>query len=139
VVNDKPEPLASEVIADDKSFSEADLNAAWQKFCAQKNPSDLSDSLKMIFKRSLTIKENEGVEIVLSTEIEKKFLKVEETEIVQFLRRELGSKSLTFSIVVKEADTRQRLYTDKEKFNYLAEKHPLLLTLKEKLSLDTDF
>lgn len=93
----------------------------------------------MIFKRNLQKKENGLVEIVLSTDIERKFLKAEETEIVQFLRKELGARALTFSILVKEADMRQKLYTDKEKFNYLAEKHPLLLKLKEKLFLDTDF
>ena len=93
----------------------------------------------MIFKRSLLKKENNAVEIELSTDIERKFLKVEETALVQFLRKELGNPYVTLLITMKEAEMRQRLYTDKEKFNYLAEKQPLLLKLKEKLFLDTDF
>ncbi len=134
-----PETPSPPVTEPEKEFSEEELNAAWLRFFALKNPGDISDSLKMIGKRSLQKNGNGLVEIVVSTDIERKFLKAEETEIVQFLRKELGARALTFSIVVKEADTRQKLYTDKEKFNYLAEKHPLLLKLKEKLFLDTDF
>ncbi len=99
----------------------------------------ISDSLKMVFKKPLVKQEGAVVEIELSTEIEKKFLKVEETELVQFIRKELAHPSVTLRIVIKEAELKQRLYTDKEKFNYLAQKEPLLLKLKEKLYLDTDF
>jgi len=134
-----PETPAVPTTEPEKEFSEEELNAAWIKFFSLKSPDDTSDSLKMIGKRSIQKKENGLVEIVLSTDIERKFLKAEETEIVQFLRKELGARLLTFSIAVKEADARQKLYTDKEKFNYLAEKHPLLLKLKEKLFLETDF
>jgi len=134
-----PETAPAPAVEPERDFSEEELNAAWLRFFALKNSGDTSDSLKMIAKRNLQKRENGVVEIVLSTDIERKFLKAEETELVQFLRKELRASALTFSIVVKEADTRQKLYTDKEKFNYLAEKHPLLLKLKEKLFLDTDF
>jgi single-stranded DNA-specific DHH superfamily exonuclease len=93
----------------------------------------------MIFKKPLLKREESVVEIELSTDIERKFLKVEETELVQFLRKELSNPTVTLRITIKEAELKQRLYTDKEKFNYLAEKQPLLLKLKEKLYLDTDF
>lgn len=135
-VSPDAEPPVSSPSSD---YSQQDLDAAWQKFIQSKQAVGLSDSLRMIFKRPLLKKENNAVEIELSTDIERKFLKVEETGLVQFLRRELGNPYVTLVITMKEAELRQRLYTDKEKFNYLAEKQPLLLKLKEKLFLDTDF
>ncbi|WOK05628.1 hypothetical protein RT717_21360 [Imperialibacter roseus] len=120
-------------------YTQNQLAEAWQKFAEQKSAGKISDSLKMIFKKPLLKREESVVEIELSTDIERKFLKVEETELVQFLRRELSNPTVTLRISIKEAELKQRLYTDKEKFNYLAEKQPLLLKLKEKLYLDTDF
>jgi len=120
-------------------YTQDQLTEAWQKFAEQKSAGKISDSLKMIFKKPLLKREESVVEIELSTDIERKFLKVEETELVQFLRKELSNPTVTLRISIKEAELKQRLYTDKEKFNYLAEKQPLLLKLKEKLYLDTDF
>jgi hypothetical protein len=137
-------PDDADEVEDDSQLASSDytqdqLAEAWQKFAQQKPAGKISDSLKMIFKKPLLKKEESVVEIELSTDIERKFLKVEETELVQFLRRELSNPTVTLRITIKEAELKQRLYTDKEKFNYLAEKQPLLLKLKEKLYLDTDF
>lgn len=131
--------IAEEVLVPVIDYSQQQLDEAWRKFTGIMEANGASDSLRMIFKRSLTKADDGKVEIELSTDIERKFLKAEETSLVQFLRKELGHPSVSLSIVVREADVKQRLYTDKEKFNYLAEKQPLLLKLKEKLFLDTDF
>ena len=40
---------------------------------------------------------------------------------------------------MKEADTKKIAYTNKEKFDLLAEKNPMLKEMKERLGLDTDF
>jgi len=40
---------------------------------------------------------------------------------------------------MKESDKKKIAYTNKEKFDLLAEKNPLLKELKERLGLDPDF
>jgi DNA polymerase-3 subunit gamma/tau len=40
---------------------------------------------------------------------------------------------------MKEMDVKKMAYTNKEKFDLLAEKNPMLKELKERLGLDTDF
>jgi DNA polymerase-3 subunit gamma/tau len=40
---------------------------------------------------------------------------------------------------MKEAGSKKVMYTNKEKFDYLAEKNPALKDLKERLGLDMDF
>lgn len=61
------------------------------------------------------------------------------TEIVQFLRSNLKNKHLQISTKLVKPEARKMIYTPQEKFNYLAEKHPALLVLKEKFNLDPDF
>ncbi len=40
---------------------------------------------------------------------------------------------------MQETDAKRIAYTNKEKFDLLAEKNPLLKEMKERLGLDTDF
>lgn len=93
----------------------------------------------MVLKQDVVRNGETELEIFLSTEIERKFLAMAETELVQFLRKELRNDRISLLTTIKVAEVKHRLYTDKEKFNYLAEKQPLLLKLKERLSLDTEF
>ena len=133
-------PLAAgPEIPETGNFTDEQLTEAWHKFRNKKLQEKISDSLKMVLKQELTRRGETELEITISTEIERKFLQGAETELVQFLRKELGNDSITLVSTIKAAEARQRLYTDKEKFNYLSEKQPLLLKLKERLFLDTDF
>lgn len=61
------------------------------------------------------------------------------TEIVQFLRERLGTRSLNIQTQLVKPEAKRMIYTPLEKFNYLAEKHPALLTLRDRLGLDPDF
>ena len=61
------------------------------------------------------------------------------TEIVQYLRSKLKTKRLNIHTQLVKPETKRMIYTPLEKFNYLAEKHPELLVLRDKLGLDPDF
>ncbi|RAU82637.1 DNA polymerase III subunit gamma/tau [Pontibacter arcticus] len=55
------------------------------------------------------------------------------------LRKELGNKSIKLKAEVIELQDENKLYTSQDKFNYLADKFPVLVDLKQRLGLDTDF
>ncbi|MBG8554125.1 DNA polymerase III subunit gamma/tau [Hymenobacter guriensis] len=56
------------------------------------------------------------------------------------LRRRTGYPRLTVQVeVVEQQSTGRKLYTSADKFEYLAEKFPALVTMKQRLGLDTDF
>ena len=40
---------------------------------------------------------------------------------------------------VVETQDERKLYTSQDKFNYLAEKYPVIVDLKQRFGLDTDF
>ncbi|WP_089320198.1 DNA polymerase III subunit gamma/tau [Pontibacter ummariensis] len=55
------------------------------------------------------------------------------------LKRVLGNRNIKLSAEVVEMQEERKLYTSQDKFNYLAEKYPLLVDLKQRFGLDTDF
>jgi hypothetical protein len=60
-------------------------------------------------------------------------------DLTTFLRDRLKNQSIQVHGELREADQRKVIYTNKEKFEYLVQKNPLLRELKDRLGLDTDF
>jgi DNA polymerase-3 subunit gamma/tau len=60
-------------------------------------------------------------------------------DLVTYLRETLKNDSISVIGELVEGESKQMLYTSREKFDYLMEKNPVLKELKEKLGLDTDF
>ena len=61
-------------------------------------------------------------------------------ELTTFLREQVRNSSIQVTGKLREEGQEQRIiYTNREKFDFLAEKNPLLKELKDRLGLDTDF
>ncbi len=62
-------------------------------------------------------------------------------ELLTFLREECQNSTIQLKIGLntQEAPTVNKLYTPKDKLNFLIEKYPMVGKLKEELKLDTDF
>lgn len=61
-------------------------------------------------------------------------------DILRELKKETGNRSIKLKAeVVEVQDESRKLYTSQDKFNYLAEKYPVIVDLKQRFGLDTDF
>ncbi|TFV93259.1 hypothetical protein E4S40_13445 [Algoriphagus kandeliae] len=62
-------------------------------------------------------------------------------DLVGLVRKLTGANSFSVHLEVKEEiqETHQKLYTDRDKMNFLIKKHPALMELAKKFELDTDF
>lgn len=60
-------------------------------------------------------------------------------ELTAFLREELKNTSLQVTGELSASEDKKVIYTNREKFDYLADKNPILKELKDRLGLDTDF
>ncbi len=61
-------------------------------------------------------------------------------EILRELKKETGNRSIKLTAeVVEVQDDSRKLYTSQDKFNYLAEKYPFIVDMKQRFGLDTDF
>jgi hypothetical protein len=80
------------------------------------------------------------ITLSLTNPIEEPILTSIKQELLTCLREKLGNSSLQVEGHMQEQQQGKRIaYTNKEKFEHLAEKNPLLRELKEKLGLDPDF
>jgi DNA polymerase-3 subunit gamma/tau len=79
------------------------------------------------------------ITIHLTNPIEEPLLLSIKTALVEFLRSKLNNNSIQVTSVLQEFQSNKIAYTNKDKFDYLAEKNPILLQLKERFGLDPDF
>jgi hypothetical protein len=83
---------------------------------------------------------NNIITLSLTNPIEEPILTSIKQELLTYLREKLGNSSLQVEGQMQEQQQGKKIaYTNKEKFDHLAEKNPLLRELKEKLGLDPDF
>jgi DNA polymerase-3 subunit gamma/tau len=61
------------------------------------------------------------------------------SELTAFLRERLKNNFIQVSGELTSTDDKKVIYTNREKFDYLADKNPILKELKDRLGLDTDF
>lgn len=123
------------VSADDQPVRLEALRQVWEEFAALRKSQHAEYQL---LTREFRF-ENNVVTIPLANPIEEPLLQGLRVQLTAFLRDKLNNSSLTVNGVLEEMGTRKSIYTSKEKFDYLAEKNPMLREMKERLGLDTDF
>ncbi len=79
------------------------------------------------------------VTVALANSVEEPLLQSMMTDLVAYLRTRLGNSTIKVESVMQQSDIKKIAYTNKEKFDLLAEKNPILRELKDRLGLDPDF
>ncbi len=79
------------------------------------------------------------VTVALANTVEEPLLQSMMTDLVTYLRNRLSNPTIKVESVMKEMDVKKMAYTNKEKFDLLVGKNPMLKELKDRLGLDTDF
>lgn len=127
------------VITDrNEAFGLQDLKKYWQDF-AHKMKLKGNNQEYILLNEDISLSEDFNIEIKLTNPFQEETLNSLKTELIVFLREKLNNDKITLSSRMAAEETKKRLYTTREKFDHLVEKHPLLLELKEKLGLDPDF
>lgn len=125
----------SPVVKSTKSFSIEELKVAWNEFAEQRK-SQVGEY--HLLKQEFEYKAN-VVTIHLSNQVEEPLLQSIRTPLTEFLRARLGNDNISVVSQVQQVHSKKIAYTNKEKFDHLAEKNPILLELKERLGLDPDY
>ena len=82
---------------------------------------------------------NNQITIHLNNPIEEPLLSSIKGSLVDFLRQQLNNTSINVTGVLREFQAKKVAYTNKDKFEHLAEKNPILNELKNRFGLDADF
>lgn len=119
----------------DKPILLEGLKSAWREFAEQrKNQIAEYQLLQRDYVLSDAV-----ITLQLSNAIEEPLLQNIRGQLTAFLRHKLGNNSIAVMGVLELTSSKKVIYTNKEKFDHLAEKNPTLNDLKERLGLDTDF
>lgn len=128
-------PPTTSILKEDKQVSIDELKMAWDEFTEQRK-SQVGEY--HLLKQDFDF-QNNMVTIHLSNPVEEPLLQVIRTPLIEFLRERLGNNRINVTSQIREVQIQKIAYTNKEKFDKLAENNPILNELKKRLDLDTDF
>ena len=123
----------AEVVQEPVEFS--DLEHAWKEFAETKKDQPAAYTL---LQRPIEF-EAPIIHIYLGNPVEEPLLAAMQTELLNFLRARLRNHGLMLNKHFNQRDEVRVIYTNKEKFDHLASKNPVLLELKKRWGLDPEF
>jgi DNA polymerase-3 subunit gamma/tau len=117
-------------------FTQEQLRDAWSAFAGQRKKFQAEYQL---LSQPYNI-EGSMIVVDLLSPVHETMLNNIKIELTTFLREQVRNSSIQVTGKLREEGQEQRIiYTNREKFDFLAEKNPLLKELKDRLGLDTDF
>lgn len=111
-----------------------EVQSAWNEFAESRKDQVAEYNLML---REFVLLGN-TIQLQLTNPVEEPLLAGIRADLLTFLRQKLNSDISIEGVLLKSA-AKKIIYTNKEKFDHLAEKNPILLKLKERLGLDTDY
>ena len=135
---DHPPKKNKEKILKNEEFTEVELQEAWKGFIELRKNKVVSEMERLIFTRQIS-KKGMNALIVLNSSLEFAILDRIEVELVNFLRETLSNDQLIVHKEVKEDPKKDKLYTSKDKYDFMVKEQPLLQKLKDKLGLDFEY
>ena len=83
--------------------------------------------------------EDLSIRLTLPNSFQSLTIEALQQELLTYLRSTLNNRNIQLKTEVEKIENKKLIYTNSEKFDYLAEKYPNLRELKKRLDLDTDF
>lgn len=130
-----PSAKENTVTEPDRPFTEDALTRAWNEFAETRK---MYQAEYHLLSQPFTRKENQIV-IALHNPVEETLLGHFKGDLTTHLREKLKNNSIQVAGELRKEEDKKIIYTNKEKFDYLVEKNPLLKEMKDRLGLDTDF
>jgi DNA polymerase III subunit gamma/tau len=120
-----------------KEFTQNELNEAWKVYAIRVSESEQSFA-SALTKYPPILQDNYQVQFKTDNKIIANDI-VNLGGLLGFLKEKLGNHKIVIKPLVLEKDEGSRAYTDKEKFEKMTRKNPVLLKLKSNLDLEIDF
>ncbi|WP_031525847.1 DNA polymerase III subunit gamma/tau [Dyadobacter crusticola] len=114
------------------------LQRLWYEFAEKRREGGNSTTEELTLRSEFKL-EGSSIEIALANTHQLEALQNVRYELLGFLKSRLNAPKLDVNARVAPQEVNRLPYTPAEKFNYMAEKNPYLLELKQALGLDVDF
>ncbi|KAA6430481.1 DNA polymerase III subunit gamma/tau [Dyadobacter flavalbus] len=114
------------------------LQTAWFQFAEKRKQAGNSTTEEITLNKGFSLN-GKTIEIALDNTHQLEALQNARYDLMGFLKSRLDAPDLDINPRVAPQEVNRLPYTPAEKFNYMAEKNPYLLELKQALGLDVDF
>lgn len=118
-----------------ETYTEAQLRQAWEAFAEQRRK--YQAEFQLLSQPYMF--EDHVITVELLSPVHETMLNNIKSELTGFLREQLRNNAIQVTGQLYTGEEKKIIYTNREKFDFLAEKNPMLKELKERLGLDTDF
>ena len=120
-------------------FTYDQLKTHWDDFASQKKSAGRDIHHAVLKEEMQLLDDGYTILLKLTNAVNIDTLDIFRSDLITYLKSKLNNRSIRLETeVIKEADKRM-IYTNKDKFDYLLEKKPILHSLKDRLGLDPDF
>jgi len=120
------------------AFDERQFTNIWNEYIEDIKARQKQRIYSTIVNKTTRLKENFIIELELENEIQESYFSEWKADIVKFVRKKLNNFSIQFEVKLIKSTKKLEPYSPQEKFQYMAEKNPHLLLLKQKLDLDIE-
>lgn len=84
-------------------------------------------------------REDLSIILTLPNSFQTKTIEDLQQELLTHLRTKLDNGNIKLITEIEKIENKKLIYTNSEKFDHLAQKYPMLVELRNRLELDTDF
>ena len=125
-------------IHDNKPFTYDELQLVWDKLIKDlENRKRFSEYV--ILNRKFIL-DGTTIHIEVDNEIQTDLLTISlRTDVLNYLRKELHNSTIHLEVVVSKEEAKTMIYTQADKFKFMAAKNPALNELRSVLGLDYDY
>jgi hypothetical protein len=116
-------------------YTETQLREAWETYASQRKKFQAEYQM---LSQPYSLQED-VITVELLSPVHETMLNNIKSELTGFLREKLRNNAIQVTGQLHAGEEKRVIYTNREKFDFLAEKNPILKELKDRLGLDTDF
>ncbi len=109
------------------------------QFRSMKMSQELGETESLVINRPVRLGDDHVVIVELASSLEMGILERFEVELTGFLRKTLQNDNIKLEKEVNTPDQSKKLYTSKDKYEYMVKQNPALKDLKDRLGLDFDY
>jgi hypothetical protein len=132
-VDSQGPPTAEKML--NEPFTEQQLREAWNEFAEQRRK--FQAEFQMLSQPYAVV--DKQIVVNLLSPVHETMLNAIKVELSGFLREKLRNSLIQVAGQLTASDDKKVIYTNRDKFDYLVGKNPMLKELKDRLGLDTDF
>ena len=114
------------------------LRVEWNKF-AEKLKKEGRDREFSTLNQRVEFKEDLSIKLTLPNSFQSLTIEGLQQELLTYLRTNLNNGKVKLVTEIEKIEDKKMIYTNSEKFEFLADKYPDLRDLRTRLELDTDF